>query len=67
MDDYETKTSSINIPENTQDSLVKIMVWDKYFAEVNTGKGIKLPGWLRPYLSYVLPIVLIIVFVVSII
>ncbi len=41
--------------------------WDKYFAEVNTGKGIKLPGWLRPYLSYVLPIIIIIIFVVSVI
>lgn len=41
--------------------------WDKYFAEVNTGKGLKLAKWLRPYLSYVLPLILIIVFVVSII
>jgi len=41
--------------------------WDKYFAEVNTGKGIKLPGWLRPYLSYVLPIIIIVVFIVSVI
>ncbi len=41
--------------------------WDKYFAEVNAGKGIKLSGWLRPYLSYILPVILIIVFVVSVI
>lgn len=41
--------------------------WDKYFAEVNAGKGIKLPGWLRPYLSYVLPIVIFIIFIVSVI
>ena len=41
--------------------------WDKYFAEVNEGKGLKLAKWLRPYLSFVLPIVLIIVFIVSVI
>lgn len=28
MDDCETKTSSINVPENTQGYLAKIMVWD---------------------------------------
>jgi len=40
--------------------------WDKYFAEVNEGKGLKLAKWLRPYLSYVLPIILIIIFLVSV-
>ena len=40
--------------------------WDKYFGEVNTGKGFKLAQWLRPYLSYVLPIILLIIFLVSI-
>ncbi len=40
--------------------------WNKYFEEVNTGKGLKLQKWLRPYLSYVLPLVLIVVFVVSV-
>jgi len=40
--------------------------WDKYFAEVNTGKGIKLPKWLRPYFSYVLPFIIIAVFVISV-
>ncbi len=41
--------------------------WDKYFSEVNTGKGMKMAKWLRPYLSYVLPIVLFGLFIVSII
>ncbi|MBE7063070.1 MAG: sodium-dependent transporter [Ruminococcaceae bacterium] len=40
--------------------------WDKYFAEVNTGKGFKLAKWMRPYLSYVLPVVLLAVFIVSV-
>ena len=41
--------------------------WDKYFGEVNEGRGFKLAKWLRPYLSFVLPLVLIVVFVVSVI
>ncbi len=39
--------------------------WDKYFAEVNTGTGLKLPKWLNPYLKYVLPIVIIAVLIMS--
>ena len=40
--------------------------WDKYFAEVNTGKGAALPKWLKPYLSYILPVVLVVVFIMSV-
>ncbi len=40
--------------------------WDNYFAEVNTGKGLKLAKWLKPYLSYVLPLILLVVFLVSV-
>ena len=40
--------------------------WDKYFAEVNEGKGMKLAKWLRPYFSYVLPLIIIVVFIVSV-
>ena len=41
--------------------------WNNYFEEVNTGKGMKMPKWLKPYLSYILPVVLLIVFIVSVI
>lgn len=40
--------------------------WDQYFAEVNAGKGLKITKWLRPYLSFVLPVILVILFFVSI-
>ena len=40
--------------------------WDKYFAEVNSGKGLKLPKWMKPYLSYVLPVILVAVLCMSI-
>lgn len=40
--------------------------WDKYFVEVNSGKGLQLSKWLRPYLTYVLPIVIIGVLIMSV-
>ena len=40
--------------------------WDKYFAEVNEGNGLKLAKWLRPYLSFVLPLIIIVILIVSI-
>ena len=40
--------------------------WNNYFAEVNAGKGLKLAKWLKPYLSYVLPIILLVVLIVSV-
>ena len=39
--------------------------WDNYFAEVNAGKGMKAPKWLRPYMTYVLPLIVIAVLVMS--
>ena len=40
--------------------------WDNYFAEVNCGEhGIKLPKWLRPYMTYVLPIIIVVVLLLS--
>ena len=33
--------------------------FDNYLAEANAGKGIKVPGWLKGYLQFVLPLILI--------
>ena len=35
--------------------------FDKYYAEANTGEGVKVPRWIKPYLQFVLPIMLFIV------
>ena len=40
--------------------------FDNFIKEANTGKGLKMPMWLRPYLTYVLPLVIIVVFVIGI-
>lgn len=36
--------------------------FEKYQAEANAGKGIKMPGWLRGYVTYILPIMILGVF-----
>ncbi|MBE6589343.1 MAG: sodium-dependent transporter [Ruminococcaceae bacterium] len=40
--------------------------WDNYFAEMNTGeKGPRLPRWIKPYMTYVLPVIIVAVLVMS--
>ena len=41
--------------------------WDNFFAEVNTGSGIKLPKWLRAYMTFVLPVIILVVLIMSVI
>mgnify|MGYP000201183961 CR=1 FL=1 len=42
--------------------------WENYIGEGNCGeKGAKMPGWIRPYFTYVLPIIVIIVFIMSVV
>ena len=40
--------------------------WDKFVAEANSGKGLKVAKWMRPYFTYVLPVVIFILFAVGI-
>ena len=35
--------------------------YDKYLEEVNTGEGIKMPRWLRGYVTYVIPCMILII------
>ena len=39
--------------------------WDNFLKEANTGEGRPFPQWLRPYLKYVLPALILIVFVMG--
>lgn len=36
--------------------------WDKYKAEANEGKGLKIQNWMRGYLTYVLPLIVLFIF-----
>lgn len=40
--------------------------WDNFIKEANTGEGVKLPKWFRPYITWVLPAIIIVVFVLGI-
>lgn len=40
--------------------------WDSFLKEANTGKGIKIANWLRIYMKYVLPLIIVIIFVLGI-
>lgn len=39
--------------------------WENFIKEVDAGKGIKFPKWAKGYLKYVLPIIVIIIFVMG--
>jgi NSS family neurotransmitter:Na+ symporter len=41
--------------------------FDNFLNEVNAGKGIKIGKWIRPYMTYVLPIIIIALFVIGIV
>ncbi len=39
--------------------------WDKFIAEADQGTGLKFPALLRPYFTYVLPAIMILIFIVG--
>ena len=40
--------------------------FDNFMNEVNTGKGLKIGKWIRPYMTYVLPAVIVVIFIIGI-
>jgi len=40
--------------------------WKNFVAEANEGKGLKVAKWMRGYMTYVLPVILIVIFLVGI-
>ena len=41
--------------------------WDKFVAEANEGTGLKVAQWMRPYMTFVLPVIVIVILVVGLI
>ena len=37
--------------------------WDKFVAEANEGTGLKVAGWMRPYMTYVVPVMISFIFI----
>ena len=40
--------------------------WESFVKEADEGKGLKVMSWMRPYVTYVLPLVVILVFILGI-
>ena len=40
--------------------------WKNFMAEANTGEGLKMPNWIRGYVTYVLPIIVVVLFVIGV-
>ena len=40
--------------------------WKNFVAEANEGKGLKVTNWMRKYMTFVLPVIIIVLFVVGI-
>ena len=41
--------------------------WDSYKKEANSGIGLKVPSWMRAYMSYVLPVVVTLILIIGLI
>ena len=41
--------------------------WDKFIAEANTGKGLKVQQWMKPIFCYVVPVAIIVIYVMGLI
>ena len=41
--------------------------WDKFMAEANEGKGLKVARWMRPIVTVVIPIIIVVIFVVGLV
>ena len=40
--------------------------WDKFVTEANEGKGLKVANWMRPYMTIVIPILILLIFLIGI-
>ena len=37
--------------------------WDNFIAEANTGKGLKIQAWMRPVMSYIMPVIILVIWI----
>ena len=41
--------------------------WEKFMKEANEGTGLKVAKWMRPYMTYVLPVIVFVIFAVGLV
>ena len=39
--------------------------WNNFIAEADAGEGLKFPKWVRGYVTYVLPLIVLFIFVMG--
>lgn len=39
--------------------------WDKFMKEANEGKGLKVAAWMRPYMTYILPVIVLVILIMG--
>ncbi len=39
--------------------------WNKFMEEANEGKGLKVAKWMRPYMTFILPVIIMIIFLIG--
>lgn len=39
--------------------------WDNFLAEANQGRGLKIASWMRFYITYILPIIILVIFLLG--
>lgn len=39
--------------------------WDKFIAEANTGKGLKVQQWMKPLFCYVVPVAILVIYIMG--
>ena len=40
--------------------------WKNLMAEANSGEGLKMPNWIRGYVTYVLPVIVVVLFIIGV-
>ena len=42
-------------------------VWKNFMVEANEGTGLKVAQWMRPYMTYVLPVIVLVIFIIGLV
>ncbi len=41
--------------------------WKNFLREANEGKGLKVASWMRPYMTYILPVLVLVLFIIGLV
>ena len=41
--------------------------WDNFLAEANSGKGLKIQSWMKPFFKYILPICILLLYIIGLV